>query len=47
MKKIFLMLFSFILLLNAAVCFAESGIFDYRFADAEEASQLMLSNSSY
>lgn len=47
MKKIFLILFCFTLLLNADACFAESGIFDYRFADAEEASQLMLSNRSY
>ncbi len=47
MKKIFLLLFCFIMLLNAAACFAEGGIFDYRFADAEETAQLLLSNRSY
>lgn len=47
MKKFFFMLFCFTLLLSAAACFAEGGIFDYRFAGAQEASQLLLSNRSY
>ena len=47
MKKFVLMLFCYIMLLNAAACFAEGGIFDYRFADADEAAQLLLSNRSY
>ena len=47
MKKLFFTLLCMILLLNAAACFAESGNFSYRFADAEEAAQLLLSNRNY
>ena len=47
MKKIFFMLLCLTLLLSAAVCFAEGGAFSYRFADAEEAADLLLSNRNY
>ena len=47
MKKIFFMLLCLTLLLNTAVCFAEGGAFSYRFADAKEAAELLLSNRGY
>ncbi len=47
MKKLFFTLLCLTLLLNAAVCFAEGGAFSYRFADAEEAAELLLSNRGY
>ncbi len=47
MKKYILMLLCLTLLLSAAVCFADGTSFSYRFADAEEAAQLLLSNRDY
>ena len=45
--KSFILFFSiFMLLLTAVFCYADS-TFDYRFADAEEAAELLLSNRDY
>ena len=46
MKKM-LVFFCLILLLTAADCGAEDSVFSYRFADAEEAARLLLSNRAY
>ncbi|MBR6091110.1 MAG: hypothetical protein IKP86_14320, partial [Anaerolineaceae bacterium] len=45
-KTVFVLLFVFVLF-AAVNCFAESSIFSYRFADAEESAQLLLSHRDY
>lgn len=47
MKKITIILLCLTLMLCAAVCQAEDGFFSYRFAGAEEAAKLLLSNRHY
>ena len=47
MKKYALLLICLFLLISTALCSAEDSTFDYRFADAEEAAELLLSNRNY
>ena len=47
MKKQVLIIITLALLLSAAVCFADDTTFKYRFADAKEAAELLLSNRDY
>ena len=47
MKKQVLIIITLVLLLSAAVCFADDTTFKYRFADAKEAAELLLSNRDY
>ncbi len=43
MKKYALLLICLFLLISTALCSAEDSTFNYRFADAEEAAELLLS----
>jgi len=47
MKKVLFTVLLLSLLLSAAVCFAQDSTFTYRFAGAEEAAELLLSNRKY
>lgn len=47
MKKYALLLICLFLLISTALCSAEDSTFNYRFADAEEAAELLLSNRNY
>ena len=47
MKKHILIILTLALLLSAAVCFADDTTLKYRFADAKEAAELLLSNRDY
>jgi hypothetical protein len=47
MKKILFFIFCLVFLLSAEVCMAEENFFSYRFADAKEAAEMLLSHREY
>lgn len=47
MKKYAMFFICLMMLFTAISCYAEGGTFDYRFADAAEAAELLLSNRNY
>lgn len=47
MKKYAIFFLCLMMLFSAVSCYAEGGAFDYRFADAAEAAELLLSNRNY